>query len=68
MGSAVYKVIPFEGGWGVTHDGETIGPYETREAAFEATAAAASLALREGHAIEITAPARIDAPRAEVSP
>jgi hypothetical protein len=67
MGSAIYKVIPFEDGWGVAHDGETVGPYKTREAAFEATAAAASLALREGHAIEITAPAHSDAPRPEAS-
>jgi hypothetical protein len=68
MGSAVYKVIPFEDGWGVAHDGSTVGPYMTREAAFEATAAAASLALREGHSIEITAPARTEAPRPEASP
>jgi len=35
-----------------------VGPYETKEAAFEATVTAASIAMREGHAIEITAPAR----------
>jgi len=58
MGSAVYKIVPYEEGWGVAHDGSTAGPYATKEAAFEATAAAASLALREGHAIEISAPGR----------
>jgi phosphotransferase system HPr-like phosphotransfer protein len=63
MGIAGYKIAPYRNGWGVSHDGRTTGPYETREAAFEATAAAASLALREGHAIEITAPGR-DAERA----
>jgi len=26
MGSAVYKIVTYEGGWGVTHDGSTTGP------------------------------------------
>ena len=58
MEMASYKITPDQTGWGVFHDGNTTGPYETKEAAFEATVAAASLALREGHAIEITAPGR----------
>jgi hypothetical protein len=58
MGVAVYKIVPYQSGWGVSHDGNTVGPYETKEAAYEATAAAASMAMREGHAIEITAPGR----------
>lgn len=58
MGSAAYKIDPYKGGWGVSHDGSTVGPYETKEAAFEATVAAASNAMREGHSIEITAPGR----------
>lgn len=58
MGSAIYRILPFEGGWGVAHDGATQGPYATKEAAFEATAAAASIAMREGHSIEISAPGR----------
>jgi hypothetical protein len=56
MGMASYKIEPYQSGWGVTHDGETVGPYGTKEAAFEATVAAASMALKEGHALEITAP------------
>jgi hypothetical protein len=56
MGMASHKIEPYQSGWGVMHDGETVGPYETQEAAFEATVAAASLALKEGHALEITAP------------
>ena len=56
MGQATYKILPYETGWGVTHDGSTVGPYETKEAAFEATVAAASMAMKEGHAVEITAP------------
>jgi hypothetical protein len=58
VGSAVYKILPFEGGWGVAHDGSTTGPYVSKEAAFEATAAAASIAMHDGHSIEITAPGR----------
>jgi hypothetical protein len=58
MGSAVYKILPHQSGWGVSHDGDTVGPYETKEAAFEATVAAASIAMKEGHAVEITAPGR----------
>ena len=58
MGRAVYEILPYETGWGVTHDGTIGGPYATKEAAFEAAAAAASLAMREGHAIEITARGR----------
>ena len=58
MGSAIYRILPYEGGWGVVHDGSTVGPYETKEAAFEATVAAASIAMKEGHAVEITAPER----------
>jgi Uncharacterized protein conserved in bacteria (DUF2188) len=58
MSSAVYRIVPYEGGWGVTHDGATTGPYATKEAAFAATADAASIAMRDGHAIEISAPGR----------
>ena len=56
MGMAAYRIVPYETGWGVTHDGQTVGPYATKEAAYEATVAPASIALRQGHAIEITAP------------
>ncbi len=56
MGTAKYRIAPYETGWGGLHDGKTVGPYETKEAAYEATVAAASIALRQGHAIEITAP------------
>ena len=58
MGSAIYRIVAYEGGWGVAHDGSTTGPYATKEAAFEATAAAASIAMHDGHSIEITAPGR----------
>jgi hypothetical protein len=56
MGNAVYRIKPLEGGWGVEHDEKTSGPYATRQAALEASFAAASRAAREGHAIVISAP------------
>ena len=58
MGTAAYRIRSYQDGWGVEHDGSTQGPYETKEAAFEATVMAASNALREGHAVEISAPGR----------
>ena len=58
MGLAAYEIVPYETGWGVAHDRSVGGPYATKEAAFEAAAAAASIAMREGHAIEISAPGR----------
>jgi len=58
MGTAAYRITSYQDGWGVEHDGSTKGPYETKEAAFEATVMAASNALREGHAVEISAPGR----------
>jgi len=48
MGLANYKVFGAPGEWHVEHDGKVANTYETKEAAFEAAAAAASLALRQG--------------------
>ena len=56
MGLARYAVIGIPGDWHVEHDGKVAHTYATKEAAFEAAAVAASLALREGHEIIITAP------------
>ena len=56
MDTAKNRVIPYEGQWGVAHDGETAGPYVTREAAFEAAVAPASLALKQGYAVEVSVP------------
>jgi hypothetical protein len=56
MGLANYKVFGGPGEWHVEHDGKVANTYGTKEAAFEAAAAAASLALRQGHEIVITAP------------
>jgi|SoiMethySBSTD1v2_1073268.scaffolds.fasta_scaffold1095468_2 hypothetical protein len=57
MGSAVYRIKALEsGGWGVEHDGKTIGPYPTKEIALQSSFAAARRAARDGHAITISAP------------
>jgi hypothetical protein len=58
MGLAAYEIIGNDAEWRVRHDGKADNTYETKEAAFEAAVAAASLALRQGHEIRVTAPAR----------
>jgi hypothetical protein len=40
----------------VRHDGKAENVYETKEAAFEAAVTAASLALRQGHEVRVSAP------------
>jgi hypothetical protein len=57
MGLAAYDVIESGANWGVRHDGNVEGTFETK-AAFEAAVAAASLAIRQGHEVRVTAPSR----------
>ncbi|HYW59282.1 MAG TPA: hypothetical protein VE909_02080 [Xanthobacteraceae bacterium] len=54
MRSATYKICHQRGGWGIEHDGEVTGPYETKEAAFEASIGPASNAIKQGYAVSIT--------------
>ena len=56
MGLASYAITPIADKWSVLHDGEAEGDYVTKEAAFEAAVAAASLAIREGHEVHVSAP------------
>jgi len=56
MGMAKYEIFGTEGVWRVRHDGKAENEYATKEAAFEAAIAAASLALRQGHEVIVTAP------------
>ena len=58
MGLASYEIFGTDGDWRIRHDGKAENVYQTKEAAFEAAVAAASLALREGHEVRLTAPAR----------
>jgi uncharacterized protein (DUF58 family) len=57
MGQAYYDITGKAGAWRVQHDGKSENVFETKEAAFEAAVAAASLALRQGHEVRVTAPA-----------
>ena len=56
MGLAAYDIVGNEKEWRVRHDGKAKNVYETKEAAFEAAVAAASLALRQGHEVRVTVP------------
>jgi len=56
MGFACYEIVGNAGEWRVHHDGKAENVYETKEAAFEAAVAAASLALRQGHDVRLVAP------------
>lgn len=58
MGLAQYAVVPVRDEWGVLHDGDVKNTYATKEAAFESAVAAASLALREGHEVQVSVPGR----------
>ncbi|WP_249150337.1 hypothetical protein [Bradyrhizobium sp. JYMT SZCCT0180] len=58
MGMASYEIIGDAGEWRISHDGKAENVYQTKESAFEAAVAAASLALRQGHDVRITAPGR----------
>jgi hypothetical protein len=58
MGLAEYKVVSKGKGWSVLHDGAAGNDYASKEAAFESAVAAASLALREGHEVHVSAPGR----------
>ncbi|MBA4037159.1 MAG: hypothetical protein C0480_21445 [Bradyrhizobium sp.] len=56
MGLASYEIIGSGGEWRISHDGKAENVYQTKEAAFEAAVAAASLALRQGHEVRVSAP------------
>lgn len=58
MGLASYEISGNDAEWRVRHDGKAENIYETREAAFEAAVAAASLALRQGHEVGVAAAGR----------
>lgn len=58
MGLAEYVVIANKAGWAISHDGRVEGDYATKEAAFEAAVATASLAIREGHEVRLAVPGR----------
>jgi hypothetical protein len=56
MGIAAYEIVRKDSGWSVAHEGRTAGSYATKEAAFEAAAAAASNAIKQGHEVRVSVP------------
>jgi hypothetical protein len=58
MGLATYAIIETSGRWGILHDGNVEGDHVTKESAFEAAVAAASLAIPEGHEVHVSVPGR----------
>lgn len=58
MGRASYAILERGDKWVVPHDGETNGDFETKEATFESAVSAASLAIRQGHEVLVSAPGR----------
>ena len=58
MGLAQYSIVPIRDQWGILHDGNINGEYATKESAFESAVAAASLAIRQGHEVHVSVPAR----------
>jgi phosphotransferase system HPr-like phosphotransfer protein len=60
MGMARYEIVPLGRQWGIRHDGKIEGEYSTKEAAFESTALAASMAIHQGHEVQISVPGSED--------
>lgn len=60
MGLARYEIVPLGKQWALRHDGATKGEYLTKEAAFESAAVAASMAIRQGHEVQISVPSGED--------
>jgi uncharacterized protein (DUF58 family) len=60
MGLASYRIFGVPGAWHVDHEGKAANTYQTKESAFEAAVASASLALRQGHEVSVTAPGSSD--------
>jgi phosphotransferase system HPr-like phosphotransfer protein len=56
MSLAQYAIVAVGDQWGVLHDGDIKSEYATKEAAFESAAAAASIAIRQGHEVHLSVP------------
>jgi hypothetical protein len=57
MTQSIYNIVKAPSGWSVFCDGAKIGgTYGSKEAALEAAAVAAALAVRDGAAIQISVP------------
>jgi len=56
MRLASYEIVARGKSWAVLHDGQANNEYATKEAAFEAAVAAASLAIRQGLDVHVSVP------------
>jgi len=56
MSLASYEIVKKGKSWTVLHDGEANTEYGTKEAAFEAAVAAASVAIRQGYEVRVSVP------------
>jgi hypothetical protein len=54
MATAKYNIVRNGKNWVINHDGVLEGDYETKEAAFESAAIAASNAIKSGYGVAIT--------------
>jgi hypothetical protein len=60
VGVAQHEIVPVGKLWGVQHDGKINGKYSTKESALESAAVAASMAIKQGHEIQISVPSAED--------
>jgi hypothetical protein len=58
LARASYEVVGTGAAWHLKQDGEPIGNYPSKEAAFEAAVAAALPVLRDGYDAQISVPGR----------
>jgi hypothetical protein len=58
MADATYIIVRLGKTWAIEHNEQREGEYATKEAAFEAAAAAASNAIKEGLGVTIRVPHR----------
>ena len=56
MGLASYEVIGIGSEWTIRHDGRDEHVFEPKKSAFNAAVEAASMALRQGHAVLVSVP------------
>jgi hypothetical protein len=55
--SDTFEIVPHPEGWAVRHNREVTGPYETKQAAFEAAASFAEREIADGRGVELRVPA-----------
>jgi len=68
MTKSIFNIFKAPLGWSIYSDGVKIGGiYESKEAAFEAAAVAATFAVRDGAGVQINVPSAPEADEIEIS-